>query len=321
VVALLNERFVCVRLPELCTKDLIPDPRDVPLLERLHEASRERGPLGGPGFWGGEREAFLSPAGELLDVFLSLGTQGAPGSQFLEHQRERPDLAVERFFDRAAAALRALGDAGAPRDLAALRDGSAPAVAAARRARPAPGAVPAGRVALRVSVRNDRLMYGGLVGDDLWLLAPADAAALVPDGPAGAERAWPGARFLELAHRAYPRGHVAPRLDDASVGGEMRAVVERVDGDVAHGRFTGELCLAPTRREELGARKEARTPFTLRTALRGDFAFDRHTGRFLAFRLASQDAVLQHERHAVGPRYPTERYDLGVELAGDPVPR
>lgn len=312
VVALLRKYFVCARLPELSTKDLIRDPRDIALLERLH-AEAMAGPYPRrPGFFGGEREAFFTPDGEVLDVFLSLGTQGRSDSQFLVEQRARPEAMVQRFFERAASALRAVHGA-LPDDFEALCDGSAAAVAEV-----AASVVPHPRVAsdgpaLRVSVRNDRVMYTELCGQDLIAWKDAELAQLLPDCSVGERaRKWPRAAFLRIAHASYPRGAVLPRLRDESILGELHMLVDEVTDAAVRGRIEGRLELRPTTGEEVGARKEARMPFELRMELCGDFTFDRVAGHFTALRIVSRASELTH---VYGGRKTRDRYWLGVELA------
>lgn len=313
IVALLTEHFVCARIPELCTKSLIPDRRDVELLERLHADAMQLSVPGRVGFLGGEREAFLSPDGELLDVFLTLGTQGHEDSQFQHVQRRKPEAAVQMFFRQAAAALRTV-TGGLPADFEALRDGTAPAVEQARRALRPQGKVPAGQTVLRVSVRNDRLMYSALVGDELWLLAKEQARALLPGTlAAGSTSRWPDSSFLALAHQTYPRGHVAPQLDDESITGGITTRITTADGDLVRGTFTGALGQEPSRPGELGMRDNARVSWKLSATLRGDFEFDRARGEFTRLRLASVASELEHTRFS-RPEYPKEGYWLGVEL-------
>lgn len=312
VVALLQKYFVCARMPELSTKELIRDPRDVELLQRLHgEATSTEYPTR-PGFFGGEREAFFTPDGEIVEVFLSLGTQGKPDSQFLAEQRAKPEAKVQRFLGKAARALE-LAHGELPADFAALCDGTAPEVAAVRAsAVPAPPACAEG-IALRVSVRNDRAMYTELCGTDAVVFAATELQALLPDpGTGERELEWPRAAFLRIAHASYPRGEVWPRLRDESVHGSLRTLVTEVTPSTVSGTFAGTLALLPTSREELGARKEARMQFELRTALAGDFVFDRAAGRFTSLRIASQDAKVVHVWG--GREVPDERYWLGVEL-------
>lgn len=317
IVALLQKYFVCARMPELSTRELIRDPADVALLERLHrEASSTEYPFR-PGFFGGEREAFFTADGDVVEVFLSLGTQGQPDSQFQAEQRAQPEAKVQRFFAKAARALTAVhGDV--PEDFAALRDGTAPEIAAVRAAPiPLPSGACDSEPALRVSVRNDRAMYTELCGTALVTPTAQELAAVLPDLAAGArEQEWPRALFLQLAHASYPRGEVLPRLDDESIHGTLRTVVDEVTATTARGRFAGSLALLPTKREELGARKEARMQFSLRTELVGDFLFDRASGRFTSLRLASANSELTHVWG--GRNVDDERYWLGIELLHRP---
>jgi hypothetical protein len=312
LIALVAKYFVCARMPELCTKQLIACPRDVALLERLDAGRLPE--HGGrypwrPGFWGGEREAFLTPDGELLDVFLSLGTQGRPDSQFLAEQRENPEPAVDRFFDRAAHALeQVLGEL--PADFEALRDGSAPEVAAIRAAAPPPPPAAAGEgLALRVDVRNDRAMYTDLCGTHPIRIPPAELAGLAPDAE---PREWPRATILRIAHAATPRGAVLPRLADDSIDGRIVAQVTRRDGSLRHGTLSGALSLLPREHAELGQRKEARMWFTLRARLIGDFTWDERRGTFTSLRLVSEAAELSHVWG--GKPQQGERYRLAVTL-------
>ncbi len=317
VLALLEACFVPVHVTELCTQSLLADPRDAGILQRLHDANRAARGAFAVGFWGGEREAFLDLDGELLDVFLSLGQQTEADSQFLVEQRQRPEARVQEFFRRAARALRASTGA-VPPEFAACRDGTSKRVAAfASWSMPCPE-LPAGQVGLQVHVRNDRVMYTDLVGTALLRLSAAQARSLLPDLESGStSRTWPQPLFLRLAHLTYPRGHVAPRLADSSITGEVRTLVDAAAGDEVRGRFAGHLDLDPRDPEELGFRKEARTDFRLQCGLVGEFCFDRRQGRFTALRLVSQNAELRHRWP--GREHALDRYALGVELAPAPA--
>ncbi|MCC6672591.1 MAG: hypothetical protein IT458_16115 [Planctomycetes bacterium] len=319
VLALLQRHFVCVHLPELCTKDLIADPEDLALLERLHrDALARRGGdgLGWPGFFGGEREAFLTPDGELVDMFLSLNVGTKEQRQYTPAARARPDAAVERFFRAARAVLqRVHGEV--PEDLEALRDGTHPDVASrAAAAIPTPPPAPAGVQRLRVWVRNDLVMYESLVGHNLLDLDATQARALLPEKPAPqARQEWPRAAVLRLARAAYPRAAgVLLEVRDESIDGSVTSEVLAVHGDTVRGTFRGALRLSAERLEERG-RRDSYRPFRGADAeLAGDFEFDLAKGCFTSLRLVSTSGSGRFQHH---PKVESLPYAIGVELLPD----
>ncbi|MEZ5988829.1 MAG: hypothetical protein R3F30_06845 [Planctomycetota bacterium] len=311
IVALLRTHFVCVHMPELCTKELIEDPADLALLERYHAALLRREPRHlTPTLFGGEREVFLTPDGELVDIFLSLNAGPQDQKQYDLANRARPEAAVRRFFEGARKVLARLPD-GVPADLAALADGSAPAVAAAARLAPGPALSPPGSRVLRAHVRNDLPMYEGLVGSDDLVLDEAGLAALLPArAEVGAARAWPRERVLALARAVQPRGAgVLLRPADGSIEGEVRAVVVEVDGDRVRGRLEGRLAIGAPTAEERG-RRDTYRPFRAASArVVGDFVLE--GGRLRSLRLVSEDG---EGRYDYGPRDRASAWAFGVEL-------
>lgn len=312
VLALLRRHFVCVHLPELVTRHLIEDPADLALIERYDRECRAS-KRGWPGLHGGEREVFLAPDGELLDVFLSLNVGTQAQRQYTLVARATPEVAVRRFFAAAKVALRHT-TAGVPDDFAALRDGTHPAVEAIAALVPdAPAPPDDARQHVAVHVRNDLVMYESLAASSWFSLDRAQARAILPDpSTAGQTNAWPRELVLALARAAYPRGAgVLLDLADESIEGDVTTSIELSDLGVTVGTFTGQLTMTADTPEERGRRSSYRPFRSLTFALVGDFAFDATTGRFTAFRLASTSADL---RCASGKNEKALAYELGAEL-------
>lgn len=319
VVALLGKHFVPVVMTELVTRDLIEDPRDVALLEKY---DRERAESGrNPGLQGGEREVFLTPDGELVDVFLSLHH----GSRTTEHQgheyhgqfgreeRASPDAAVAHFFESASLAYeRSFG--ALPRDWRRLLDGTAPEVARVRAAR-IPASLPSDDgLTLRLWVRADVLMYEGLVGYELVHLDASEARSLLPERlRPGARSSWPRALFVRLARSAYPRGAgVLVALADSSVHGAIETTLLGSSSGKLRGRFAGSFRLEPATDAERSRRRTYKPYRRTRGELIGDFVWNEKDARFESFRLVSRNgsSTFSHGRSE------EQSYQLGVELLG-----
>lgn len=312
VLALLRRHFVCVHMPELVTRHLIEDPADLALIERYDRECRSN-KRGWPGLHGGEREVFLAPDGELLDVFLSLNVGTEAQRQYTRAARAAPDVAVRRFFAAARVALRHTV-AGVPEDFAALGDGTHPAVGAVAALVPDAPAPPGdGRQHVAVHVRNDLVMYESLVASSWFSLDHAQARAILPEpSAAGLTTAWPRELVLALARAAYPRGAgVLLDLADESIEGEVTTRIERSNLGVIVGTFTGQLTLTADTPAERGHRSSYRPFRSLTFALVGDFAFEATTGRWTTFRLASTSADL---RCASGKNEKALAYEMGAEL-------
>ncbi len=308
VLALLHRYFLSVHMPELVTKHLIEDPEELRLLEEYDRQCRERRDWAG--LAGGEREVFLAPDGELLDVFLSLNVGSKDERQYTPQARRNPEVAVRRFFAGAERALRRSDD-GVPEDFAALRDGTHEDVARFAAATAPDDSPPAdGHQHVRVYVRNDLVMYTALVGASWFSLTPVEASALVPSD--GGATTWPRASVLALARAAYPRGAgVLLELADHSIEGEITTTVLERDGRTARGRIAGRIAMTANDPAERG-RRESYRPFRgLEVELFGEFAFDLEHERFTALRLASRSATLRCSR---GKQDVIPAYEMAAEL-------
>jgi len=256
----------------LGTGFLIERAEDRALLEALAEKHGRRH------FHGGEREIFFTPGGELIRVGMTLHAGGHAHEQMTRANRAKPERAVERFFRYAAEALRRV-HGRLPDGFEAPGDGLDPAVEPAR----ADGT-------LRIWVRNDRLMYEGLVGESRITLTAEEAERLARAG------AWPRDLFVRLGRQCFPRGEVYVDLAPESVEGGIETFdVAREDG-VVRGRFRGGLELRPRRAIERGRRAASFRWAEARVA--GDFAFDASAKRLTSFRLASTDGAANFQAFA-----------------------
>jgi hypothetical protein len=315
VVALLRKYFLCVHVPDLVTKELMKDPRDLPRMQAMHEELRAGGGKFGPstpGLDAGEREVFLDKDGDLVAIFLSLNVgQDKKTDQYSPEVRARPDFAVDRFFHHAAKALRSSHGA-VPDDFTALREGTAPEVAQARALiAPPPELVP-DRVNLRISLRSDLLMYQALSAERFLAWTHAQARGILPvELTAGTKSAWPQAFTHELVGTFHPPGAgVLLDLRPDSVRGELFSAVVSVAGDVVRGRFEGSFELVAATAEERGVRSSYRPFHSAAGRLMGDWSFDQRTGRFVTFRLVSEEgrSVFGHGEEK------EHRHQVGVEL-------
>lgn len=283
VVAVLRKYFVCVHVPELCTEELIrldEDRRWFKALDARLAGDRPHGP-----FYGGVREAFFAPDRTPINRFATLYPGDFADSQLVRRTRARPDAAVTKFFRHAAAAMRAVHD-DLPADWPAFVDGTAPEVEAVRRL-PIPDDPPG---TVRAWVRNDRLMYEGLVGGECITLSSDELRRLVPDPPtAGASTAWPRELFVRIARACYPRGEVWIALEDASIHGLVETrVTHRADGHV-YATLDGTLRLEPQTARERGRRASCLA--WARTSLRGEIVVDMATDRVTRLRIVGDGQV------------------------------
>lgn len=293
VVALLREHFVCVHMTELVTRHLIQDPDDVALLEKYEQELQEtRPPYLTPSLQGGEREVFFTPDGELVDIFLSLNKGQKGQQQYSVKGRRDPRAAVRHFFRAAGHVLRKT-HGKLPANFESLRDGTAPAVAVARKSSITLPEPDSDHTDLRVWVRNDLLMYDGLVGFDTCRLTPEEARRLLPPKlEKGAATDWPVALFRRFGHATYPRGAgVLLSLEDESITGKVRATVERVSGNLVSGTLRGHIKLEAPTQKERGYRKHYRPFRSAEADLVGDFTWNAARGSFESLRLVSKNGT------------------------------
>ncbi len=294
IVAVLQKYFVCVHMTELCAKDLIKDPADVALLERYHKSSNGM-------FFGGEREAFFTPDGRLLDVFLSLH---AGDSQMTAAGRLAVDPAVTRFLRSAANAYEKT-HGSLPEDWRALCRGVAPEVAAVRAAKPPKQTAAAGELRLRLAMRHDWMLYTDLSGWEHIVFRDAECLPMVPDGRVDAMRRWPRKMFLRLARSLYPRGGgVVVDVEDASITGFLESRATQVTATEIRGTIRGTFELRPQSDRERSRRDTYRPFLWSRGKLSGDFVWNRKQQRFTKLRMVGVDAKIKSTW--------TERGDQGV---------
>jgi hypothetical protein len=293
VVALLKEHFVCVHMTELVTRHLIPDADDLALLEKYERQLREKRPAFlTPSLEGGEREVFFTPDGKLLDIFLSLNAGEKGNQQYTLEGRRDPTAAVRRFFRGAERALQET-HGKLPADFGSLRNGSSPAVAAARKATIVLPGPDADHMDLRVWVRNDLLMYDGLVAFNTCRFTHEETRRLLPAKLAkGTTTEWPIALFRRFGHATYPRGAgVLLSLEDGSITGKVRATVKRVSGNLVSGTLRGNITLKASTEKERGYRKHYRPFRSAEADLVGDFTWNTERRSFESLRLVSKDGT------------------------------
>ncbi len=283
VVAVLRKYFVCVHVPELCTEELIRLDEDRQWFRALDRTLRGERPTGP--FWGGVREAVFAPDRTLLTRFATLYSGDFRDSQLVRRVRAQPDAAVRKFFRHAAEALRAC-HGELPSDWEAFAKGTAPDVLAAREA-----TVPDDPVGtVRAWVRNDRLMYEGLVGGETIRLSAEELRHLAPETlTVGASSAWPRALFVRVLGACYPRGEVLMALAPDSIHGLIETRVVGRSGSEVRATLHGTVRMQPRTDRERGRR--AACLAWARATLRGDITIDATDGRVTRLRLIGSGRV------------------------------
>jgi hypothetical protein len=321
IIALLQTHFLCVHVPELQTEDLIPDRRDVALIraldQQLQKAPRGRfGNGAGARLLAGEREVFLTPDGEIVDIFLSLNAGGSGKNQYTDAVRRAPEAAVARFFAGAAKALLAT-HGELPADFDALRDGTAPQVAAVAAWQPPPLTAPDGAaLALRAHTRSDFVMYEALTGSTTVTYTSEELLQLAPAADVDATTKWPTDLARRLCATLYPKGGgVVLEFAPESITAEIVLTTKAVDGALRRGVVQGRYELRADTADERGRRASYRPFRACEGTFTGTFEFDTATGTFRAFTTAADGTTsFQHGEVKQG------RHRAAVELLPHATP-